>query len=617
MRLAFPRPVRLFLGPIFQKEVRVAGRRRRTYALRCAYVVLMMGIVALAFAGMIDGMGSTLPVQRLQRLQEIAPMVAMVVVWVQFVMLALSAPILTSGAINEERTKGTLGTLLSTPLSAGQIVCGKLASRLVQLLVLSLLATPLLLSIRVFGGVEARFVVAGTAIGASTAVLGAALGLAYSNRQRRAALAALFAVLSLALIEAGPMVAYGIAEAWYRDHSSASSQRVGPHVEWLSVASATCSPAALGLMSVAQSGAPVPTNLLLPLDDLGLAAAPVDCGPVWAWNCGYTLTCAGGLLALTTRSLRRKMAREGAGQPSTAPTPSEAVAETASGSSPARARSREVSDAPVLWREVRQASFGSRTTRFVVLLVTLAMFGLLYGRVRIEESGMHAMVLVIAALGVVLQATFTTTMGFGSEREGRTWDVLLTTPMSPSRIVWGKLAGALRSLWFFPTVAMAHMVLAVAAGGAHPVLLVHAGLILLGPAALLSGVGTSLSLRLRRGASAAVLNLALALGLWALSWVVLAIVSDALRLMGERDLRDRLEAVLFCINPVAMAVSACEGGGARRGGMRYEIPGIGSHVGMGTFTLVVLGVAVGYVGLAWGAARLAIARFVRWAPRAS
>jgi ABC-type transport system involved in multi-copper enzyme maturation permease subunit len=227
------------------------------------------------------------------------------------------------------------------------------------------------------------------------------------------------------------------------------------------------------------------------------------------------------------------------------------------------------------------------------------------------------MVLVIAALGVVLQATFTTTMGFGSEREGRTWDVLLTTPMSPSRIVWGKLAGALRSLWFFPTVAMAHMVLAVAAGGAHPVLIVHAGLILLGPAALLSGVGTSLSLRLRRGASAAVLNLALALGLWALSWVVLAIVSDALRLMGERDLRDRLEAVLFCINPVAMAVSACEGGGARRGGMRYEIPGIGSHVGMGTFTLVVLGVAVGYVGLAWGAARLAIARFVRWAPRAS
>src|SRR5690606_27845069 len=132
------------------------------------------------------------------------------IVWFRYAALGLTAPLLTCGAICEERRARTLPALLTTPLSAAQIVFGKLSSRLVQLLILALLATPLLLAVRVFGGIDAEVIVAGMAVSISTVVLGAALGLAYSVRHRRAATAALLALFSVALFQGAPLAATAI-----------------------------------------------------------------------------------------------------------------------------------------------------------------------------------------------------------------------------------------------------------------------------------------------------------------------------------------------------------------------------------------------------------------------
>ncbi len=41
-------------GPIFQKELRVASRRRRSYLLRCAYVLLLTLYIGIVWASAIS-----------------------------------------------------------------------------------------------------------------------------------------------------------------------------------------------------------------------------------------------------------------------------------------------------------------------------------------------------------------------------------------------------------------------------------------------------------------------------------------------------------------------------------------------------------------------------------
>src|SRR5262249_1232728 len=160
MRLSRLNPASYLFGPIFQKEVRSTGRRRATYLFRMLYATALLVVVALAFQGLRQSAAHLSGVQRLQMLQQLAPQLALIIMWFQFAALALAAPIFAATAICDERRARTLGTLLTTPLTAPQIIWGKLSSRLVQLTILALLAAPLLLAIRVFGGLDARIVVA-------------------------------------------------------------------------------------------------------------------------------------------------------------------------------------------------------------------------------------------------------------------------------------------------------------------------------------------------------------------------------------------------------------------------------------------------------------------------
>jgi hypothetical protein len=46
-------------GPIFDKELRVAGRRRRSYALRCAYVAVLALYITIVWIPAVELHGST------------------------------------------------------------------------------------------------------------------------------------------------------------------------------------------------------------------------------------------------------------------------------------------------------------------------------------------------------------------------------------------------------------------------------------------------------------------------------------------------------------------------------------------------------------------------------
>ncbi len=119
-------------GPIFHKEVWVAGRRAGPYWIRCLYAAGLLGLVALVFAAARSNFSGNSSAQRLQQLQQIAPAVTLAIVWFQQIALCIAAIILAAPAICDEQRAGTLGALLTTPLRAWQIVLGKLASLLIR-----------------------------------------------------------------------------------------------------------------------------------------------------------------------------------------------------------------------------------------------------------------------------------------------------------------------------------------------------------------------------------------------------------------------------------------------------------------------------------------------------
>src|SRR5258706_4497915 len=187
------------LGPIFGKELRSTSRRRRTYYLRFFYIGLLL-LIMMAFYGDLSSdirqVGSV--ARRAQKLAELGAVFFAVFAFFSLAAMAIAGPVVTATAINSERLHKTLPVLLMTPISAWQIVAGKLFSRLLIALTLLGLSLPILAIVRLLGGVEIEQMFGVIGVCVSVALFTAALGLLLSTVVSRA-----YAVILLAYVILG------------------------------------------------------------------------------------------------------------------------------------------------------------------------------------------------------------------------------------------------------------------------------------------------------------------------------------------------------------------------------------------------------------------------------
>jgi ABC-type transport system involved in multi-copper enzyme maturation permease subunit len=629
--LSVVNPLSLLFGPIFQKEVRTAGRKRAGYIGRALYALALLAVVGFAFWAIWKQLAfTTSTVHRLQQMQEMAPVLALTIVWFQFVMLGLMGPNLTAPSIADEKRTGALAALLTTPMTAAQIIGGKLSGRLVHVLVLALLATPLLLAVRIFGGLEASIVLQATAIAVSTAILGAALGLLFSIWNKRSTAAAVFGLLTLGLFQSAIPATDGMLALWFEDRGYTF------HQDTL----AASSPATLAFLTAgAIRGMPPPhVSLTLVTPSATSPGRVIDLGPMWLFNTVYTLALALIISCIASAALRRTMLREAssggeAHSPAAMAPPTRPVvpgATGAAGEETVRAkiatssRDRTVGDNPVLWREVRQPTFGSRRRFVIASGVAAAGLAFLYWKFGFEEEGLHGSITVVGAIAIMLQSVFMTTGGFVGEREGRTWDVLLTTPLTAAEVALGKFAGSLRSQWFLPTLALGHVALSGTLGYLHPVLLLQLVLIFGGPILLFSATGLLFSLVFRKSTPASVANLIFALLFWLVPWLALALLAFVFEGSGfgpSHSAFDTIADTLYSFNPVAMTVSAFQAAVERGLGrplraLQYDLASTDNLTVRG-FTGIAVGVFAAYATAAGAVFWLTIATFKRWSGRTS
>jgi ABC-type transport system involved in multi-copper enzyme maturation permease subunit len=376
----------------------------------------------------------------------------------QVVLICLLAPLFMAGAIGEARGGDTLDILLTTPITNLQVVLGSLSGRLFFVYALLLSGLPFFAVLLLFGGVPISAVFISFAIAALTALpLGAvAVTLAVMRRSGRRVVF-LFVIVVAAYLVGG----YALDRAL-----RAAPAAGGPRAPEARTTLLTPLHPLLALETTLRRSqyAPPPRRALQ--NDSALVrfyrGQPVAAFAattsfvsllliVWSTLMVRRAADASARLGALRRWLRLGTAGERRRPP------------------------RPVWQNPVAWREARTR--GSRTAsilgRWGFALAAVAAGAALigahhFGRIPTPAGGNAADAFRRALLGLLLVETTVIAlvavyMAAGSiprEREEGTLDLVLTTPITPARYVWGKLRGLVGFLALLLAVPIATAALA-------------------------------------------------------------------------------------------------------------------------------------------------------------
>lgn len=182
------------IGPLFNQEMLLASRRTRDHVFRWIYAGwLVLQVTSLAVLVLMGAFARPWG-EREMFTPLVCRRFAEVFVQQHMVLLLLATPVFVAGSLTDEKTRGTLQYLLTTDLTSGQIILGKLTGRILQVLSLALVGLPLLCFLGALGGVELTLLV-GLALVTLFVVVGVAaatLLAAVWSRQTRDAVLGLF-----------------------------------------------------------------------------------------------------------------------------------------------------------------------------------------------------------------------------------------------------------------------------------------------------------------------------------------------------------------------------------------------------------------------------------------
>jgi len=567
-------------GPLFDKELRVASRRRRGYALRCVYVLFLMVFIAAIWIPTVEvRSGATSRAQ----METAAKTITVGIVWFQFFAAQLVVVAMLSTAISDEVYSRTLAVLLTTPLSNRQVILNKLSSRLFQVLLLVATSLPLLAVVRVLGGIPWDFLVVSLCLTAATVVFAGSVSLLSSVLCRRAYVVVIFAALAIAFVfVVAPFVAAGLCVS-----PDTQGKYLTTTLHW--------NPFFLLYRYTDQ--------MIFPRQRPFVSVIQiVSC-------CAFLLSASAALLAGSIRLIRSIALNRAMGEPVLLDKLQrrrfeEETATAGKASRNRRLEIRRVVGPPMVWKEMTCAL--SRRERLAMTIV-LGIEGLLiviaYSFTALmaflDYEAAHIMYLW-AFLGLAILFTITSSATVMSvERESRTWPVLLMTPLTDREILIGKFVGVLRRCGPIWLSLLAYVAAFTWARCFHPMAIVHVLLISLTFLAFLSATGFYLGTRFHRTGEAVTANLVLAGALWVIP-PILGVLIDGV--LSERWSGGA--SVAFAMVPFGQALAMVM---TTLDGYVTHLWWFGNRLNASEIAVLMLASAAGYalasLGFAWRAVR--------------
>ena len=165
------------LGPMFEWEWLAVSRRWQWYAARALFVAGLLGALTLVWWSRT----SRSPLRSVQAQAEVGRLFCGAMTTTQLAMILLAAPAATAGAICIDRARGTLAHMLVTDLSSAEIVLGKLAARMLPVLLIVVCIVPIPALGSLLGGIDPELVGGAVLVTLGAALTGCSAALAVSN----------------------------------------------------------------------------------------------------------------------------------------------------------------------------------------------------------------------------------------------------------------------------------------------------------------------------------------------------------------------------------------------------------------------------------------------------
>ena len=532
-------PGRLF-GPIFEKELRVSSRRKRNYITRFVYLVFLTGFLSVIWLDATDFTVSS-GTHVASRLAQAGKQIIVTLVWFQFYAIQLVAVVMLSTAISDEIYHRTLGVLMSTPITSFQIVIGKLSSKLLQLILLLGVSLPLLAVVRIFGGVPWDYIISSLCMTLTALIFVGSLSLFFSSFSRKIYVVIILTLLALGLLFGLPymLINSNTFRMLSRNLSLIALVHTNPYF----------------MLNMS-------TSIML---DPSLARGVRFSWPI---HCGIMLTASTFVLICCVHSVRRIAIAQASGHLNalarlrhmkTVKSANKTV------TIPTNTRIRRVKGPPVVWKELK-SRISSREKLIVAviigleaaMIVAMYLFPVVANTFGWEET--HIIYIwIFMGLGILSATVFPSTC-ITSEKESRSWPLLLTTTLNDWQILFGKFVGVLRRSMFVWLLLFFYVCLFWAFQYVGPLALIHMILIIAGTIIFLSGTGFYFSSRLKHTNEAVITNIALAASVWGLLPLLLAFLAQADRSM--HDLREYYLNVVPFVQATAVMVATDFSGSA-------------------------------------------------------
>ena len=497
-------------GPIFDKELRVSSRQRRNYVLRFAYLALMTIFLVLVWLEEVQDNSSS--VYSISRMARAGQVIIMFIVWFQFIATQLVAVIMLSTSISDEIYHRTLGLLMTTPINSFQIVMGKLFSKLLQLILLLAISLPLLAIVRVFGGVPWNYVISSLCITLTTVIFVGSLSLFFSILNRKAYIVIIMTILTLSMLFA--LIPLLVALFWRVSLQKIISEKV--------------------LFSVLFQ--PNPYAVLAFNTEVMMSPRMGGGMPFYSWplHCGIMLAASVVLLALSVSMVRKVALLQATGQLGISFWKGRSRKKTVSGQAhqqDCNTEYKRVKGPPVIWKELRLPLLGRRKITaligiFVCLSLLFITYWLCFGENILDDEETHILYAIIfLSLGILFTIIYPAT-SITSEKESRSWPLLLTTTIDDGQILFGKFIGILRRCLPIWILLLGHVIIFSMFEYIHPFAIIQIGILVFWIVVFLSGTGLYFSSRFKRTTTAVIMNFALAATIWAILPLLLALTSE-------------------------------------------------------------------------------------------
>ncbi|MCH2138665.1 MAG: ABC transporter permease [Phycisphaerales bacterium] len=458
--------------PMLERCLVVAGRRASGHRIRMG-VLIATGTLVVFGLLLLPGLSGSVDPRALAagggRLLE----------WVAMVQVAAACvltPLAMAAALQRDADPTAWDVQQTTPVGAWGLVTGLVLGRLLPVIGLVLCTLPLLLLLRVAGGVPVSAILASTwvamivaSVAATTAVMLAAM--------RLGPRVSIISYLTICAATLAVTFAMDAALAQPLDAAGRHSLTVVTPLNPFLVLSAELRPGQIAPTDDWWTGNPLRAFTLV-------AFAVMVC----SWLAAVVLSMQ------HTPAVRRQHDGERAPRP--------------------------IGRSPIAWRESRGRphAFMADLLRWSLAAVML-VGGLVLTAMVTSDSTARLLLkslLCAAAIGLITTGTILAATAVAREREDRTLDLLLATPLKPGQYLQGKLIGLIRLLW---PPAVAVIVVAVSAAvvisgtdlsesdALLPMALIGMAITLPGLLCLCIAIGLAWSVRSRQWTSAAAISM--------------------------------------------------------------------------------------------------------------